>query len=104
MNKLDARKLSQAVQESLRQQAIRLHESGRLWQEVSEEEERSKRLELFFLTPYAPMLNPDEYFNRDLKTALRLGPVTRTASAMRAKAEAFMAMLAKTPERHGKRC
>lgn len=45
------------------------------------------------------MLNPDEYFNRDLKTTLRLGPVARTAAAMRAKAEAFMALLAKTPER-----
>ena len=36
MDKPDARKLSQAVQESLRQQAIRLHEQGRSWQEVSE--------------------------------------------------------------------
>ena len=36
MDKPDARKLPQAVQESLRQQAIRLHEQGKSWQEVSE--------------------------------------------------------------------
>lgn len=77
---------------------LRVHHAIKV-REWLEKEERSKKLELFFLPPYSPMLNPDEYFNRDLKTNLRLGPVARTATAMRNKAEAFMAMLAATPER-----
>ena len=77
---------------------LRVHHAIKV-REWLEQEERSKKLELFFLPPYAPMLNPDEYFNRDLKTTLRLGPVARTATAMRAKAEAFMALLAETPDR-----
>lgn len=72
--------------------AIKIHE----W---LEQENCSKKLELFFLPPYSPMLNPDEYFNPGFKTKLRLGPVACTATAMRNKTEAFMAMLAETPER-----
>ena len=77
---------------------LRVHHAVKV-REWLEQKDRSKRLELFFLPPYSPMLNSDEYFNRDLKTNLRLGPVARTATAMRNKAEAFMAMLAETPER-----
>ena len=77
---------------------LRVHHAVKV-REWLEKENRSKKLELFFLPSYSPMLNPDEYFNRDLKTTLRLGPVARTAAAMRAKAEAFMALLAKAPER-----
>ena len=36
MNKPDARTLPQEVQKSLREQAIRLHEQGKSWQEISE--------------------------------------------------------------------
>ena len=36
MNKPDARTLPQEVQKSLREQAIRLHEQGKSWQEVPE--------------------------------------------------------------------
>lgn len=32
------------------------------------------RIELFFLPPYSPELNPDEYVNRALKTEIRLRP------------------------------
>lgn len=49
---------------------LRVHHALQV-REWLEQEERSKKLELFFLPPYAPMLNPDEYFNRDLKTHLR---------------------------------
>nr|WP_232516636.1 transposase [Thauera sp. K11] len=29
------------------------------------------------MPPYAPELNPDEYLNRDLKTATRSGPIAK---------------------------
>lgn len=38
-----------------------------LWAEAHKEQ-----IELFFLPAYSPMLNPDEYLNRSLKTELRL--------------------------------
>lgn len=31
-------------------------------------EEHKRKIELFFLPSYAPQLNPDEYFNQDIKT------------------------------------
>lgn len=34
-------------------------------------EEHKDRIELFFLPPYSPEINPDEYVNRALKTELR---------------------------------
>ena len=77
---------------------LRVHHAVKV-REWLEQQDRLKKLELFFLPPYAPMLNSDEYFNRDLKPNLRLGPVARTAAAMLNKAEAFMVMLAATPER-----
>lgn len=34
-------------------------------------DEHKDRIELFFLPPYSPELNPDEYVNRALKTDIR---------------------------------
>ena len=34
-------------------------------------EEHKDRIELFFLPPYSPEINPDEYVNRALKTEIR---------------------------------
>jgi hypothetical protein len=33
--------------------------------------DKKDKIELIFLPPYAPESNPDEYLNRDFKTALR---------------------------------
>jgi transposase len=33
--------------------------------------ENKDRIEVFYLPPYSPEINPDEYLNRDLKTMLR---------------------------------
>lgn len=56
------------------------------------------RLELVFLPPYASEFNPDEYLNRDLKTALRNGPVSRDKTSLLEKAKAFMNALSTLPE------
>jgi transposase len=39
-------------------------------------EANKDRIELFFLPPYAPEHNPDEYLNRQVKTNLRLKPTS----------------------------
>lgn len=40
--------------------------------------ENTEKIELFYLPPYAPELNPDEHLNRDLKTTIRSGPSDKT--------------------------
>lgn len=60
--------------------------------------DRKDKIELFFLPPYAPEVNPDEHLNRDFKTALRTGPVSTDKASLLAKATAFMSKLAALPE------
>ena len=50
-------------------------------------------------TVTAPESNPDEYLNRDFKTALRTGAVSRDPGELLEKATAFMNMLCSMPER-----
>jgi len=48
---------------------------------------------------YAPESNPDEYLNSDVKTNLRLGPVSENRGQMIEKAMSFMTRLSSWPER-----
>lgn len=62
-------------------------------------EQHADRIELFYLPPYAPESNPDEYLNHDFKTALRLEPPSRDDSALLKKAKTIMERIAGLPER-----
>jgi len=62
-------------------------------------EPRRAQIELFYLPPYAPESNPDEYLNHDFKTALRLEPPSRDDSQLLKKAHAIMHRIASLPER-----
>jgi len=61
--------------------------------------ENAKAIELFYLPPYPPELNPDEYLNRDLKTTIRSGPIAKTATALIERARSCMERIATMPER-----
>jgi hypothetical protein len=56
-------------------------------------------MRLVFLPPYAPQANPDEYLNRNFKSALRLGPVSHTTQELIAKTQTLMQRLATVPAR-----
>lgn len=58
---------------------------------------KEAQIELVFLPPYAPESNPDEYLNRDFKTALRTGPVSRNTDELLEKAMSFMKRIASLP-------
>ncbi|MFM7571401.1 MAG: IS630 family transposase [Betaproteobacteria bacterium] len=75
---------------------LRVHHAKAVKEWVSE---RSKQIEIFFLPPYSPEINPDEYLNRELKTRLRLSERSKTKSGLLRKAEDFMSFLLKTPSR-----
>jgi transposase len=61
--------------------------------------ERTDQIEVFYLPPYSPEINPDEYLNRDFKTELRSSDRAASKKALLHKAIAFMERLVKTPER-----
>lgn len=75
---------------------LRVHHANRVRDWVAD---NAEKIELFYLPPYAPELNPDEYLNRDLKTAIRSGAISKTATALLQKARAYMEHIAAMPDR-----
>ena len=75
---------------------LRVHRANRVREWVAG---NAGKIELFYLPPYAPELNPDEYLNRDLKTAIRSGPIAKNATALLGKARACMERIAAMPDR-----
>ncbi|QJD29413.1 IS630 family transposase [Methylococcus geothermalis] len=61
--------------------------------------ERKAQIEVFYLPPYSPEINPDEYLNRDFKTELRSSDRATSKKMLLQKANRFMEFLRKTPER-----
>lgn len=55
------------------------------------------RIEVFFLPPYSPEYNPDEYLNGDLKQRVRSGLVSRSAADLAKKTRSFMKTLQRRP-------
>jgi transposase len=62
-------------------------------------EDNKDRIEVFYLPPYSPEVNPDEYLNRDLKTMLRSSDRSENQGELFKKAATFMESLKKMPER-----
>ena len=61
--------------------------------------ERKDRIEVFYLPPYSPEINTDEYLNRDFKTVLLSSYRANSKKALLQKVTAFMDCMVKTPER-----
>jgi transposase len=59
----------------------------------------SENIELYFLPAYCPELNPDEYLNCDLKSAVNMGKVARNADELEDKAFKHLTMLQSNPGR-----
>ncbi|MDR0639411.1 MAG: transposase [Spirochaetaceae bacterium] len=57
------------------------------------------KIELFYLPPYSPDLNPDEHTNSDVKYGVGSKAPKKTKEGLRAAAEGHMRMLKKSPER-----
>jgi len=56
-------------------------------------EKHKERIEVFYLPPYAPEINPDEYFNNGLKHNVHKGVEPRTKKDIKHKAEGYMRKL-----------
>ena len=57
------------------------------------------QIAVFYLPPYSPELNPDEYLNGDLKQRVHSGIPARTEKDLKHKTESFMRMLVRRPHR-----
>jgi transposase len=62
-------------------------------------EERKDEIELFFLPPYAPERNPDEYLNNDLKKSIENRPVISSLKELGQNVISHMRSLQKMPSR-----
>jgi len=60
-------------------------------------DERRDAIELFFLPPYSPELNPDEYLNNKVKGRLRNQPPASTQSGLRSQLSKVMKSAQKRP-------
>lgn len=56
-------------------------------------------IEVFFMSPYSPEINPDEYLNHNLKQNVHSGIILHTKEQIRKKTEAFMHGLQEHKER-----
>ena len=57
------------------------------------------KMELFFLPPYAPESNPDEYLNHALKVSVHSGDLPKNGADIRHKTNSFMRNLQHNKER-----
>ena len=55
------------------------------------------KMEVFFLPPYAPEYNPDEYLNHALKISVHSGRLPYTSEAISHKMQSFMRKLQHHP-------
>ena len=60
-------------------------------------ENHTKKIEVFFLPPYAPEYNPDEYLNHALKISVHSGQLPYTAEDISHKIQSFMRKLQHHP-------
>ncbi len=73
----------------------RVHHSKRVKKWL---DEHQQRIEVFFLPPYAPEHNPDEYLNGDLKQRIRSGLPSRSQEDLAKKTRSFMKTLQRRPD------
>jgi transposase len=66
---------------------LRVHKARRVTEWVME---NSERIELFYLPPYSPELNPDEYLNNTVKSQVRNQPVAQSHDELQASLRKVM--------------
>jgi transposase len=73
---------------------LRVHRARRVtaWARANAE-----RIELFYLPPYAPEHNPDEFLNNDVKQAMARRPVPRNKASLKAGLTSYMRGLQRRP-------
>ena len=74
---------------------LRVHHSKQVSQWV---EDHRDKIALFYLPPYSPEYNPDEYLNNDLKHGIGTQAMVRNVQELEANASAFMSRVSDDPD------
>ena len=69
---------------------LRVHHAIKVKEWLTGKEEQ---IEIFYLPPYSPELNPDEYLNCDLKAGVHSGNLARSKEQLKKKVTRHMRML-----------
>ena len=75
---------------------LRVHHGKMVAEWVSKHQDK---IELFFLPPYAPESNPDEYLNHALKLSVHSGDLPEDRSDIRHKTNSFMRTLQRNKDK-----
>ena len=75
---------------------LKVHHGKMVAEWVSRHQEK---IELFFLPPYAPESNPDEYLNHALKLSVHSGDLPESRSDIRHKTNSFMRSLQRNKDK-----
>ena len=75
---------------------LRVHHRKMVDQWVSKHQDK---IELFFLPPYAPESNPDEYLNHALKLSVHSGNLPEDRSDIRHKTNSFLRTLQRNKDK-----
>ena len=75
---------------------LRVHKAHKVTAWV---ERRKDRIELFFLTAYAPEHNPDEFLNNDVKQGMAKRPTAKSKDALKASLRSYMRGLQHKPNK-----
>lgn len=62
-------------------------------------QENETHIELFFLPPYAPELNPDEYVNNDIKQAVAAKKKARSKPELQTQTRSYLRSLQRKPKK-----
>ena len=61
--------------------------------------EHQDKIEVFYISPYSPEINPDEYLNHNLKQSVHSGKLPHDKKDLKAKTHSFMRKLQKNPKK-----
>ena len=78
---------------------LKKYDSEKINIDKQELEENKDKIKLFYLPPYCPDLNPDEYLNCDLKTNANKKSIPRNKDELKKNTIGFMRSIQKQPER-----
>ena len=62
-------------------------------------ENNKDKIEIFFLPPYSPDLNPDELLNQDIKTNALKGKIVKTNDQLKYNLKSYLFKIQKTPQK-----
>lgn len=75
---------------------LKVHHSKKVQEFI---ENNKDKIEIFFLPPYSPELNPDELLNQDIKTNALKGKIIKTNYQLKHHLKSYLFKIQKTPQK-----